>query len=127
MPKKIRITAGEVSVDAELNNTNTARAILDALPISASASTWGDEIYFRIPVDIELESGQEVVDLGDLGYWPPGQAFCLFFGPTPASRGEAIRPASAVTGIGKIQGDTDSLKQVPNGTSVTVEAAFASI
>ena len=127
MPKKIRITAGEVSVDAELNNTNTARAILDALPISASASTWGDEIYFRIPVDIELESGQEVVDLGDLGYWPPGQAFCLFFGPTPASRGEEIRPASAVTVIGKIQGDTDSLKQVPNGTSVTVEAAFASI
>jgi hypothetical protein len=123
MPKQIRITAGEVSVDAELNDTGTANAIADALPISASASTWGDEIYFRIPVDTELENGQEVVELGDLGYWPPGQAFCLFFGLTPASRGDEIRPASAVTVIGKILGDTERLKQVPSGASVAIESA----
>jgi hypothetical protein len=123
MPNQIRITAGTVQVDAELNYTATADAVWNALPITASGNTWGDEIYFRIPVDTELEQGQEVVDLGDLGYWPPGQAFCLFFGPTPASRSDEIRPASAVTVIGKITGPTDQLKQVPDGATVTIEAA----
>ncbi len=122
MPKSVRITAGGVQVAAEFNDTATADAVWNALPITASANTWGDEIYFRIPVDTELEQGQEVVDLGDLGYWPPGQAFCLFFGPTPASRGDEIRPASAVTVIGKINGPTEQLKQVPGGAVVTIEA-----
>ena len=72
MPKNIRITTGSVVVDAELNDTLTAGAVWDALPIQGNGSTWGEEIYFRIPVDAELENGQEVVDLGDLGYWPPG-------------------------------------------------------
>ena len=109
-------------VDAELNDTDTAAAVWDALPIHENGSTWGNEIYFRIPVDAELEDGQEVVELGDLGYWPPGQAFCLFFGPTPASQGDEIRPASEVTVIGKITGDTDGLKSVSSGIPVLVEA-----
>jgi hypothetical protein len=83
---------------------------LGALPIQASGNTWGDEIYFKISVENEVENGQEVVELGDLGYWPPGSAFCLFFGPTPASQGDEIRPASEVTVIGKIKGDSTVLK-----------------
>ena len=109
-------------VDAELNDTDTAAAVWDALPIHENSSTWGNEIYFRILVDAELEDGQEVVELGDLGYWPPGQAFCLFFGPTPASQGDEIRPASDVTVIGKITGDTEALKGVSSGITVLIEA-----
>ena len=121
MGKSIRITAGAVQLEARLNDTETAEAISEALPITAPANTWGDEIYFGIPVTAELEQGQEVVDLGDLGYWPPGRAFCIFFGLTPASRGEEIRPASAVTVIGKVQGDVTLLQQVKSGTLVVME------
>jgi hypothetical protein len=74
-------------------------------------------------VTVGLEDGQEVVDLGDLGYWPPGHAFCIFFGRTPASRGDEIRPASAVTVIGKLQGDPTVLKQVRGGSPVRIEAS----
>ena len=121
--KPIRITAGPVQLNAQLNDTETARAIWEALPISEPAGTWGDEIYFGIPVEAELEAGQEVVDPGDLGYWPPGHAFCIFFGPTPASRGDEIRPASAVTVIGKVKGDPTAFKQVKSGTPVAIERA----
>ena len=123
MARSIRIIAGPVQVDAQLNDTEPARAVWDALPITASASTWGDEIYFGIPVTFNLEEGQEVVELGDLGYWPPGRAFCIFFGRTPASRGDEIRPASAVTVIGKVQGDPTVFKQVRGGAPVTIEAS----
>ena len=122
MSQRIRISAGPVSADAVLNDTKTAQAIADALPITAPANTWGDEIYFGIPVTTDLEDGQEVVQLGELGYWPPGHAFCIFFGRTPASRGDEIRPASAVTVIGKMEGDPAVFKQVRSGTAVVIEA-----
>ncbi|MYC30047.1 MAG: hypothetical protein F4X65_08160 [Chloroflexi bacterium] len=121
MSTSIRIEAGPVSAEATLNDTDTASAIASALPIQASANTWGDEIYFGIPVDVGLEDARETVDLGDLGYWPPGRAFCIFFGRTPASRGEEIRPASAVTVIGRIEGDATVFKQVRAGEAVTIE------
>ena len=123
METSIRITAGAVKLDALLNDTETAKAVWEALPITAPAGTWGDEIYFRIPVTMDLEEGREVVELGDLGYWPPGQAICIFFGPTPASRGEEIRPASAVTVIGKVHGDVTSLREVRAGAPVVIEPA----
>jgi len=122
MGKNIRITAGSVVVDAELNDTDTAGAIWEVLPIQANGNTWGDKIYLRISVENEVENGQEVVELGDLGYWPPGSAFCLFFGPTPASEGDEIRPASKVTVIGKIKGDSTVLTSVSSGSSVLIEA-----
>ncbi len=125
MAQDIRITAGPVQLAAALNDSQTAQAVWNALPITASANTWGDEIYFGIPVDAGLEQGQETVDLGDLGYWPPGRAFCIFFGPTPASRGAEIRPASAVTVIGRVTGDAALFRQVRAGTSVTIEAIEA--
>ncbi len=121
--REIIITAGPVSVDAVLNDTETASMIWDALPIEASASTWGDEIYFSIPVSASEEMGQETVELGDLGYWPPGSAFCIFFGPTPMSRGDEIRPASPVTVIGTISGDPTVLKGVEPGAHVLIEQA----
>jgi hypothetical protein len=94
--RAIRITVGQVTVEADLNETRTATAIWEALPLTASASVWGDEIYFGIPLALGTERGQETVALGDLGYWEPGSAFCVFYGHTGQS-GDEIRPYSAVT------------------------------
>ena len=123
MPSNIVITAGPVRLEAQLNDTFTAQAIRNMLPISAAANTWGDEIYFSIPMTLELENGRDVVELGDLGYWPPGRAFCIFFGTTPASQGDEIRPASAVTVVGKVLGDVTTLKEVSTGEQVSIESA----
>ena len=119
--RRIKIKAGTVEASAALNDTATASMIWDALSIEASANTWGDEIYFGIPVVAGEEAGQEVVDLGDLGYWPPGSAFCIFFGPTPMSRGDEIRPASPVTVVGKVKGDPTVFKKVQSGAPVLIE------
>jgi uncharacterized protein len=122
MAARIRIHAGAVSLMAELNDSPTAGAIHAALPLEASAQTWGDEIYFRIPVEQKLEdTAAEVVAVGDLGYWPTGRAFCIFFGPTPASRGDEIRPASAVNLVGKLVGDAKAFKVVQDGDLVRLE------
>ena len=122
--RRIMIQAGQVSATAVLHQTPTADAIWSALPIEGRANTWGDEIYFSIPVKADLEkSAKDVVEAGDLGYWPTGAAFCIFFGPTPASRGEEIRPASAVNVVGKVQGDPKLFKQVSSGTKVVIERA----
>ncbi len=122
--RRIVIRAGQVSASAILHQTPTADAIWRVLPIEARANTWGDEIYFSIPVNAELEkNAKEVVESGDLGYWPTGTAFCIFFGPTPASRGNEIRPASAVNIVGKVQGDPKVFKQVSSGAKVMIERA----
>lgn len=119
--RAIRIIAGAVAADARLNDSRTATTIWDALPIDAKAETWGDEIYFGIGVDARTESPREVVELGDLAYWPPGKAFCIFFGPTPASRGDEIRPASAVNVVGRLSGDPKVFKPVRAGTTIRIE------
>ncbi len=122
--RRITISAGHVSATAVLHQTPSAEAIWNALPIEGRANTWGDEIYFSIPVKAELEkSAKEVVESGDLGYWPPGTAFCIFFGPTPASRGNEIRPASTVNVVGRVQGDPKVFKQVSSGARVVIEPA----
>jgi hypothetical protein len=121
MVKKIRIKVGAIEAVAELNNTRTAQAIWEALPIKGQVNLWGKEVYFSIPVSLELEAGQELVSAGDLGYWPEGNAFCIFFGPTPISRGDEIRPASAVTVFGRITGDATIFKQAASGAKVTIE------
>ncbi len=123
MPRTIRITAGNVTMDATLNETATASEIWDALPITARANIWGDEIYFAIPVHRDEENAKATVGLGDLGYWPPGNAFCIFYGPTPISRGDEIRPASPVNIVGKVVGDAKAFKQVSSGTKVTITEA----
>ena len=121
MAKKIKIKAGKVKAVAALNDTKTAQVVWEALPIKARVNLWGDEIYFSIPVKLKLEDGQETVDIGDLGYWPQGPAFCMFFGPTPVSKGSEIRPASAVTIFGKVIGDATIFKQVASGAEITIE------
>jgi hypothetical protein len=122
--RRIRITAGAVHADAALDDTRTATAVWDALPLSVPTETWGDEIYFDIGVSLGAESPRAVVQMGDLGYWPPGRAVCIFFGPTPASRGDEIRPASPVNVFGRIIGDPRVFARVRAGTTVRVERAF---
>jgi hypothetical protein len=120
--KPIKIILGELTLEAELNETPTAQKVWEALPIESSFSSWGDEIYFSIPVAMELESdAQELVQSGDLGYWPSGNAFCIFFGPTPISSEGEIRPASAVNMIGKIGDDAAKLKEMMSEKLIRVE------
>ena len=121
MGRAIRIIADDVVAAAELDDTRTASAIWAALPIEARAQTWGDEIYFGIGIRAEAEASQAVVALGDLAYWPPGSAFCIFFGRTPMSQGDEIRPASPVAVVGRVVGDATVFKKVPAGTTVRLE------
>ena len=121
--RRIRITAGTIAAEAVLDQSNTAQAVWNALPLSVPGDTWGDEIYFGIPVKAKAENPCETVELGDLAYWPPGSAFCIFFGPTPASRGAEIRPASPVNVFGRVTGDPTIFKKVRAGTPIRIERA----
>ena len=124
MEKKIRIVISDLKVEAELSDSKTAQMIWEALPIEAKANLWGEEIYFSISVKTSQEKGaREVVSSGELGYWPPGTAFCIFFGPTPASRGDEIRAASAVNIIGKVLGDPKVFLKVKDGMKIILEKA----
>lgn len=122
MGKKIRILISDVKVEAELNESKTAQLVWEALPIEAKANLWGEEIYFSTPVKAGLEEGsREVVSAGELGYWPTGKAFCIFFGPTPASRGDEIRAASAVNVIGKVLSDPKVFRKAKDGVKIILE------
>jgi len=123
MIQKIKIIAGKVQVEAELNDSLTVKSVAQALPIKAKAQRWGGEIYFTIPVKAELEAdSRDVLEAGELGYWPTGNAFCIFFGKTPASHDDEIRAASSVSVIGKIQGDLSDLWDVSDRDDVLIEA-----
>ena len=120
--KPIVITVGDLMLQAELNSSPTAEKIWDALPVEATANVWGDEIYFEIPVAVGRElDAREEVEVGELGYWPSGKAFCVFYGPTPVSIDEKPRAYSPVNVFGKIIGDTGQLKAVSNGTTIKVK------
>lgn len=120
----IRITVGDIEIEGFLRDNPTALAIYDALPIRAKAVRWGEEIYFNIPVRSDREKdAQTVMKPGDLAYWPDGDAFCVFFGPTPLSKGSAPIAASPVNLIGHLTGDIDSLKGTREGDFVIVEKA----
>ncbi len=124
MGEKILIRSGEIEMGAELNDSQTALALFAALPLHAKVNTWGDEIYFQVPVDRQLDStAAELVQVGDLGYWPPARAFCIFFGPTPISRKGEIRPASAVNLIGKVIGDARAFRAVRDRDLMELDVA----
>ena len=124
MERKIRIITGELKVEAELNDSKTAQLIWDSLPIESNNNLWGEEIYFGIPVKAGQEKGaREIVSAGELGYWPPGQAFCIFFGPTPASRGDEIRAASPVNIVGKVVSDPKVFLRAKHGAKILLEKA----
>lgn len=121
---KITIQFDELTFQARLNDSPTAKEIFERLPFESQVNTWGEEIYFDIPVDMPQESdAREVVAVGELGYWPVGQAFCIFFGPTPVSTDDRPRAYSPVNIIGEILGDHSQLKEIKNGVRVKVLAA----
>jgi len=119
--RTIVIAVENLTLSASLNESETARQIYEALPLEGTANLWGDEIYFEIPLVIKLEgNARETVAVGDLGYWPAGPAFCLFFGPTPVSTDELPRAYSPVNVFGRLKGDTAQLKTVASGSTVRV-------
>jgi len=118
---RIKITSGKVSMEAELNGSDTAKALAGALPVEGKVNTWGDEIYFSVPVDSPPENPVETVEEGDIAYWPRGNAFCIFFGMTPVSSPGEIRPASAVNPLGKLLGDPGEWKKVSDGDDIRLE------
>jgi hypothetical protein len=119
--KKVKIETGDIALVAEFNDSETAQAIYDILPVTGSANVWGDEIYFSIPLHVEQSAdAREEVEVGDLAFWPAGDAFCIFFGPTPVSRDEKPRAYSPVNVFGRITGDAAQLRRVSNADQVRV-------
>jgi uncharacterized protein len=122
MPTQITISIGEVAMKAELSDTPCAQAIARALPLEARPNTWGDEYYFTIPVSMPLdETATTQVAIGDIGFWPPGNALAIFFGPTPISNGPDPVPASEVNMVGKIIGDATVLRKVKGASKIRIE------
>ena len=117
----IILSAGNVSLTAELNDSPTAQQIWQALPIEGKANRWGDEIYLEIPVKAGQEpDAREQVEVGELGYWPVGHAFCIFFGPTPVSTDERPRAYSPVNILGRVIGDATRFRAVKVGMRVQI-------
>jgi hypothetical protein len=120
--RRVRISTGDVSVEATLHDNPTADAIWEALPITARGNRWGAEIYFEIPVHLpQADDARAVLEAGELGYWPVGHAFCIFWGPTPASRGDEIRAYSPVNVFGRLEGDALAFEAIDSGVGFTIE------
>jgi hypothetical protein len=120
--RRIAISAQNVTAEATLNDSPTADAVWEALPIAADANRWGEEVYFEIPVRLaQSEEARDVLDAGELGYWPVGHAFCIFWGPTPASRGDEIRAYSPVNVFGRLENDAGAFRDVHSGARISVE------
>lgn len=118
----IVISSGELILQAELNESPTAQEIWKKLPLEGRANTWGDEIYFEVPVVMDQEpDARAEVEVGEFGYWPVGRAFCIFFGPTPVSTDERPRAYSPVNVIGQVQGDATLFKLVRDGDMVRID------
>lgn len=118
----IEISSGELTLQAELNESLTAQEIWKKLPLEGRANAWGDEIYFEVPVVMDQESDARAeVEVGELGYWPVGRAFCIFFGPTPVSTDERPRAYSPVNVIGRVRGDARLFKLVRDGDLVRID------
>ena len=118
----ITITCGSITLQADLNDTSTAAKIWEALPIEGRANTWGDEVYFEIPIHADQEpDARAEVEVGELGFWPMGSAFCIFFGPTPVSTDQRPRAYSPVNILGKVNGDATVLRSVKSGDAVRIE------
>lgn len=120
MRRQLKITVGKLEVEAWLNETDTATRVLEILPLTSTVNLWGDEIYFSVPLKTGLENAREIVSIGDIAYWPPGKAMCIFLGMTPVSTGKEIRAASPVNVIGGIDGVRKLLGKVKQGEKVTI-------
>lgn len=114
MGRIIEIVFNDNIIEATLNESKTAKKLLKILPFKSEVNLWGDEVYFEIPMEADLENGKELMDIGNIAFWPPGNAFCIFFGPTPIGDGTKPRAASSVTVIGKITDESgiDKIKKI---------------
>lgn len=122
MPIPIKVTVGDLTLRAELSDSQTALQVAELLPLEARANTWGQELYFAIPIDADLEDdARDAVELGALAYWPPGNALCIFYGRTPVSTSTEIRPASPVSVIGRLVDDCSALAGTASGVQVRIE------
>ena len=122
-PLRIRITCGQIAVEAELGDSPCAKAVFDALPITGAVNRWGEEIYFSIPVHCELEdSARYEMEVGEIAFWPPGSALCIFFGRTPVSTSDRPRAASEVNPLGRIVGDAKVFAPACDGQEIVVDA-----
>jgi uncharacterized protein len=124
MPTPITLRVGSLELSGELNDSPTAKAILALLPATVRMSRWGDEYYGSLPKPLKIDEApdaREEMTFGEIAYWPPGNALCLFFGPTPASSGPEPRAASPVNPVGSLNGNMDVLKAL--GRSVSVNLA----
>ena len=120
--RKMIISTKNLRMEAIFGEGSSADTFWDSLPITGRANTWGDEIYFNVNLQMPLdENASDIVESGDIAFWPPGSAFCIFFGRTPASLGEEVRTASAVNVLGKIDGDEKKFRSIPAGEEVRLE------
>ncbi|SVA44751.1 uncharacterized protein METZ01_LOCUS97605 [marine metagenome] len=120
--RKIIISTEKLRMEAILTEGSSADMFWNALPLTGRANTWGDEIYFNVNLQMQLDSNaSDIVESGNIAFWPPGSAFCIFFGRTPASLGDEVRAASAVNVLGKIDGDEREFRSVPSGEEVRLE------
>lgn len=110
-----------ITIEGELNNSDTAHKIYEKLPIEAHAQTWGNEIYFEIPVKCRPENETMDLEVGDIAYWPEGACLCIFFGKTPVSTNDKPKPASEVNIIGRVTSDLLVLKKIKSGDKIRVE------
>jgi len=124
MTRKIRIVTGSVEVEADLLETPTAELLWESLPFEEKTNVWGEEIYFAIPLQTPVEpTAREEMEIGEIAYWPPGNAFCIFFGQTPSSTDEAPRAASPVNPLGRIIGDAKAFSSVAGGANISITRA----
>ena len=122
LERKIIISTKNLRMEAILAEGSSADIFWNTLPITGRANTWGDEIYFNVNLQMPLDDdASDLVESGDIAFWPPGGAFCIFFGPTPASLDDEVRAASAVNVLGKIDGDEREFRSVPSGEEVRLE------
>ncbi len=123
MENKVELKWDKGNIIFNLNGTRTAKELIKVLPLEAKAQLWGEEVYFSVPLESELEQGREILEIGDIAYWPPGNAFCIFFGITPASTDNRPRAAGPVTVIGRLAciRDSEKLKKIKQGQKVSLK------
>ena len=122
MTTSIVISIGKTKLHAELFDSHCAKQINESLPIETRPNEWGDEFYFAIPVKAALDDTATIkVKIGDIGYWPPGNALAIFFGPTPMSTGKDPVPASEVNIVGRVIDDATTLKKEKGALKIRIE------
>ena len=126
MPTPITIAIDDTVLEAELNDSDSAKALLERLPLSVRMSRWGDEYYGDVGKKLDVRparDAREDMEGGELAFWIPGNALCVFFGPTPASDGEKPRAASPVNPVGRVSGDVTVLRSLGSSIVLRVESA----